>query len=191
MRGVAREVAADQFHQRHHRHRVEEVHADEAVGARGGGGQLRDRDRRGVRRDDHLGAHQLVHLLEDLELERVVLGGGLDDELRALQVVVVGRALDQRQRGGLLLGRELFLLDQAVEAARDGGDALVDGGLGHVDHHHVDARYRAGLGDAVAHGAGADDAHSLNRHEKCSLKQKKKIGGEGRRKAAVAQWRSL
>jgi hypothetical protein len=38
------------------------------------------------------------------------------------------------------------------------------GGLGDVHHHHVDARHGAGLRDAVAHGAGADDAYGLDCH---------------------------
>ncbi|MDH6591710.1 hypothetical protein M2165_001599 [Variovorax sp. TBS-050B] len=125
----------------------------------------------GVRGDDHLGREHLVDLLQDLELERMVLGRGLDHELRALQVLVVRRALDQRERRGLLLGRELFLLDQPVEAARDRGEALVHRRLGDVDHHHLDARHGAGLRDAVAHRSGADDADSLDSHERTPCKE--------------------
>jgi hypothetical protein len=34
--------------------------------------------------------------------------------------------------------------------------------LGHVDHDHTDAAGGASLRNAVAHGAGADDADGLN-----------------------------
>jgi len=92
-----------------------------------------------------------------------VLGGGLDDELGGVQRGVVGRRGDAGEGGGFLLGGELVLLDQAVEAAGDGGQALVHGGVADVDHHDVDAGLRADLRDAVAHGAGADDADGLDR----------------------------
>jgi hypothetical protein len=44
---------------------------------------------------------EAVELLEDLELELVVLGGGLDHQLGRLQVVVAGRGLDAGQRASL------------------------------------------------------------------------------------------
>ena len=44
--GVIRGLqAADQFEQLHHRHRIEEVHADESVRTVGRGGEFRHRDR--------------------------------------------------------------------------------------------------------------------------------------------------
>src|SRR5690606_8961920 len=55
-------------------------------------------------------------------------------------------------------------LDQAIERARDGLQALLRGRLVDVLHHRVDARDGAGLRDAVAHGAGADDADGLDCH---------------------------
>ena len=61
--------AADDFDQAHQRHRVEEVHADEALGRlRDHGGELRDADRRGVARDHRLRATVSLQLLEDRSL---------------------------------------------------------------------------------------------------------------------------
>ncbi|SLM22286.1 Uncharacterised protein [Streptococcus dysgalactiae subsp. equisimilis] len=94
----------------------------------------------------------------------MVLGGCLDDQLRALEVVVVRRALDQRERRVLLRAGQLLLLDQPVEAGADGAEALVDGCLRDVDHHDVHADDRAGLGNAVAHRSGANDADGLDAH---------------------------
>ncbi len=70
-----------------------------------------------------------VELLQDLDLEGFVFGRGLDHELGALEVVVAGAALDQGQRLVLVGGGDLLFLDQPVQAAGDGGQALVDGGL--------------------------------------------------------------
>jgi hypothetical protein len=64
---------------------------------------------------------------------------------------------------------DLFLLDQAVQAAGHGGQALLHGGVGDVDHDDVDARNRAGLRNAIAHGARADDANRGDAHVEYSL----------------------
>jgi hypothetical protein len=57
------------------------VHADDALGVLGRDGDLGDRQRRGVRREDRVGGDDLVEPAEDLLLEVQVLGHGLDDEL--------------------------------------------------------------------------------------------------------------
>ena len=59
---------------------------------------------------------------------------------------------------------DFFFLDQTVQAACDGGEAFGHGCVRDVDHHHVHARDRTCLCDAIAHGAGADDAYGLNAH---------------------------
>ena len=66
--------------------------------------------------------------------------------------------------GGLVGLAHLLLGDQTVQALADGSQALVHRRLGDVDHDDVDARDGAGLRDAVAHGAGADDANGGDVH---------------------------
>ncbi len=58
----------------------------------------------------HLAARPGVDLLQDLVLELVVFGGGLNHQLDGLQVAVAGAALDQRQRLGLVGSGYFFLL---------------------------------------------------------------------------------
>ena len=170
MGGVARLQATDNFHQRHQRHRVEEVHANKAVGAPGDGGQLGDGNGRGVGGNDHIRANHGFDLLDDLDLEIVVFGGRLDHQLRRLEVCVAGAAVDQCH-GRVALGcSQLVLLHQTLQARDDGGQALVDGLLGDIHHHHLDARNRASLRNAVAHGARANNANRINMHIQTPLK---------------------
>ena len=52
---VGRLQRTDHLDEPQHRHRVEEVHADDPIGPGRGGGERRDRDRRRVRREDRVG----------------------------------------------------------------------------------------------------------------------------------------
>ncbi len=147
---------ADHLDQAHHRHRVEEVQADEPLGRADAGCQLGDRQRRGVGGDHALGADLGGDLLQHLELEVEVLGGGFDHQLRILEHAVVGADADPAQGGELVVFAEGALAHLAVEVLADGGQGLFQGALGDVQQGHVKARLGADLGDAVAHGAGAD-----------------------------------
>ena len=60
---------ADDLDELQHGHRVEEVHADHAVGPARGRGQRGDRDRRGVRGQDRLGRQRLVGAAEHVLLD--------------------------------------------------------------------------------------------------------------------------
>ena len=59
---VARELGADDLDERHHRRRVEEVHADDALGRRRRRGDLRHRERGRVRREHGVGAADALEL---------------------------------------------------------------------------------------------------------------------------------
>jgi hypothetical protein len=111
------------------------------------------------------GADHGLDFAQELQLQALVLGGGLDHDVGILQVGHLRRRPDACHRGGLLLGRHLLLLDQPVEAARNGGDALLHRRVVDVQHHRIDAHHRTCLRDAVAHGSGADDADGLDRHD--------------------------
>jgi hypothetical protein len=100
----------------------------------------------------------------------VVLGGGFDHQLGAFEVVVVTRALDAGQCCSLVGFADFFFLDQTVQAAGHGGHAFGHGRVRDVDHHHLNARHRTRLCDAIAHGACANDAYGLDAHVLHSLK---------------------
>ncbi len=140
------------------------MHADELRGPAGHGGELRDRDRRRVGRDDGACAGEPVDLLQDAQLEVEVFGGGLHDELHRRELRVIRRSGDAGERGLAGVARDLFLLLQPLEARIDRGEAAVDGRLRDIDHDDVDAGRSARLRDAVAHGSGADDADALDVH---------------------------
>jgi hypothetical protein len=99
-----------------------------------------------------------------LSLRSEVLGRRLDHDIHVAKISHARRRLDQGHRRRLLLGRHLFLLDQAVKAARNRRHALLHRRVVDVQHHRRDAHHRAGLRDAIAHGAGADDAYFFDRH---------------------------
>ena len=161
VRGIAGLQAADDLQQRHHRHRIEEVHADVALGMRDRGRKLGDGDRRGVGRQHRVRRNDAVELLEDAQLDVEILGGGLDHQLRLGHGGIVGRALDAPEDRGPVRLADLILLDQADEAGADGGDALVDGGIVDVHHHHLESGHGGDLGDAIAHQASADHGNGF------------------------------
>ena len=85
--GLAGLLAGHDLEQAHERRRVEEVHAHDALGAGHGGGEVGDRQRRGVggqhaRRVDHVG-----QLPEQPALGFQRLGDGLDDQRARGQVL--------------------------------------------------------------------------------------------------------
>ena len=83
----------------HHRHRIHEVHADDAVRPLGHAGDFGDRNRGGVAGEDGFGRSHLVELAEQLVLEFAVLGNGLDDELGAGRDGQIGGGLNAAQGG--------------------------------------------------------------------------------------------
>ena len=124
--GVLRRDAADDLDQLHDRHRVHEVNADEAFRPIGLGRQAGDRDRRGVGRKQRLGIEHRAELGEDLALDRLVLGGRLDDHVGLGEPFHRLRCLDLRHRGlahGIV---HLSRRDLAGEVAADGGDPGLD-----------------------------------------------------------------
>jgi hypothetical protein len=78
---VAGVEAAHELAELHHGHGREEVGADDPFGMRCGGGDLRDRDGRGVGREDRLGGADRRELAEDLLLDVEALEDRLDTDL--------------------------------------------------------------------------------------------------------------
>ena len=127
LRGV---LADDHLDQRHHRGRVEEVEADDLVGAQRRLAHLGDRERGGVGGEDRVAGRGGVDLAEDRLLDRHLLRHRLDHEVDVAELLVAGGAGDPPhhlgQAGvGLLLG-QLLLLDQARELALGDRAGLLD-----------------------------------------------------------------
>ena len=117
---AARDDRRDELHQAHHRHRVEEVQAEHVLGAVGRHGQLHDRDRRRVRRQDRLVVdHDLAEVAEHLELLVLELAHRLHHELAVGELADVGDEADPRQRGRGGVVVELARLHRALERRLD------------------------------------------------------------------------
>jgi hypothetical protein len=152
----------DDLDQLHDRHRGEEVQPEDVLGAAGRRGQVRDRDRRGVRRQQRAGLHRRVERLEHAALHREVLDDRLDDEVRVGEVAQVARPCHTALQGAGVGGLELAAGHGAFHR---GGDALARAlqrrGLGLVDV-HGDAGAGDRLGDARAHEPAAHDPDLAN-----------------------------
>src|SRR6185312_3238418 len=137
---------------------VHEVHADDALGARGDRGQARDRDRARVAGQDRTLAGGLVERLEDPLLQGDVLGGGLDGQVGLDRLVRRGDPGDGGLGGA---GLDAALLDQLGQRALDAAAGAVELVAGDVDQRDVVPGHGRHLGDAGAHLARPDDADPL------------------------------
>mmetsp|Transcript_27649 Transcript_27649/g.60950 ORF Transcript_27649/g.60950 Transcript_27649/m.60950 type:complete len:318 (+) Transcript_27649:140-1093(+) len=84
-------LVQDDLQKRHHGHRGEVVHADHALGSLGPLGDLRDRDGRGVAREDAVGRGDGLHLLHHLVLHVNVFEHRLDHHVGLGEVLLPGR----------------------------------------------------------------------------------------------------
>ena len=95
---VGGRLPADDLDQRHHRHRVHEVHADHLVGPVRRRGELRDRDRGGVRGQDGLGRRSASSSRKSAALTSRFSTTASTTRSRAGGRVQVGRGRDARER---------------------------------------------------------------------------------------------
>jgi hypothetical protein len=151
--------AADHLDELQHRHRIEEMHADDAVRSLRRRGERRDRDRGGVGGEDRSVGQRLVGATEDLLLDGGVLDHGLDQQVGAEDLV---RGLDAAQH---LRRVGAALLVQLRQRALDRREAALDGTGRCVVERDAAAGGRDDLGDAAAHLAGADDEDVLEVHD--------------------------
>ena len=158
-RPVAALHARDHLDQAHHGRRVEEVHPDDALGTVHGGGDRRDRDRRGVRGQDAVRADDLARQApEEVGLQRQRFGRGLDHEVaggEGGQVVDGVQALPRRR--DVLAGQAPARL-RALEPGHDLPRAALGGARQRVVEQRRRAHRAGELRDAGAHRAGAGDA---------------------------------
>jgi hypothetical protein len=146
-------VVGDDLDELHLGDRVEEVDADEALGAGEGFAQALERDARGVGGEDGAGLHAGLDLGVDLGLGLGLLGDRLDDDVggaRALAVEVGGEAV-----AGVAAGAAF--VDLVVEEGVRAADRLGDGGGVEVGEGDGEAPAGAPGGDVAAHRARADD----------------------------------
>ncbi|MDR7339663.1 ATP:cob(I)alamin adenosyltransferase [Glycomyces lechevalierae] len=159
-RGVERLVAgvdaAHELAELHHRHGREEVGAHDPLGMRCGGGDLRDRDGRGVRREDGLRRADARERAEDLLLDRETLEDRLDGDPRPRGLVEVGADGDARLRGLRVLRGDLLLGDEAVQRAADGGPCALERALVRVDQRDVPTAQARDLRDPGTHESRTD-----------------------------------
>ena len=125
-----------------------------------------DRDRGGIRGQDHVGWADSVKIAENLELQVLTFNRRLDDIIGRLHVLELGRGPDPGEDGIALYGTQLPLLDTTSEIPGDvcysfGGEVLLD-----IAHHNLQSACRRHLGDAVAHLTGADNTECLDLHRK-------------------------
>ena len=149
---------ADHLDELQHRHGVEEVHADDLLGAAGHGGERRDRDGRRVRGEDRGRWKNLVRSPEDRLLHLGVLDDRLDQEVGLDDLVDRRHALEH------LLGSGASLLGELAEALLHRGERTLDCARNLVVERDAPPRGRDHLCDAAAHLAGADDEHVLEPH---------------------------
>ena len=155
---VARIRRADHLDERQHRRRVEEVHADHSLGCPRRLGDLRHRERGGVRGEDGVGRDEPVELLEELALDLQILEGSLDHEPAGAELGDVGDERQAAERRVLLVLAQAPFLDAAGQVVVDRlppplAELRVD-----LAADHLDSGLDADLRDAGAHGAEPDDA---------------------------------
>ncbi len=150
--------ATDHLHELENGRGVEEMHAHQALGAlepRADGGH---RDRGGVGGEDDVFAAECFKLAEYLLLDRQVLDDGLHHETRGGELGGSGHRPDAADDSVHLLAGHPAALDEPFHARAGALDAFLRGALGGVEEQHRVAGGGGYLGDAGAHGAGADDA---------------------------------
>ena len=124
----------------------------------GGGGEPRDRDRRGVGADDGLGLERRTERGKDLALDLFLLGRRLDHHVAVAEVGERFRRSDALDGRLALFFSDTLAADLARQIAADGGDALGNALGDDVVEQDLKTRERADMRDAVAHLSGADHA---------------------------------
>ena len=151
--------AAHDLDQRHLRHGVEEVQADEPPGSRELRGERLEHDARSVGGEEGGGLHARLEARVQLLLRVGVLEDGLDDDVRVGHAVRLRRPARRRSRASARLrGILQALLEQLVRALERGLDEFEPAIL----QRDVEAAQRAPGGDVAAHDARADDVHVLH-----------------------------
>jgi hypothetical protein len=134
------------------------VHAADPLGTVDAGGDRRDREGRGVGREDRFGAAHVRELREQPPLQLQVLRCRFDDELAFRQILDAARRVQSRARGIRLRlaprSPRYALVEAGGHACFTRGECLGDG----VVHPGLEAPDAGQLRDTRAHRPGTHDA---------------------------------
>ena len=132
-------------------------------GRRSSAAMSRDRERRGVRREHALVAHDALELGEDLLLHLELLEHRLEHEVAVREAVVVGAAGDERRQEPRLAFVVPAFRGLAADLRADVGERLVDDLLLHVAQHgrHFEPAQEQRR-DLPRHQPCADDADAVH-----------------------------
>src|SRR5262249_51651348 len=107
---------------------------------------------------DAVVTHDLLERGEEAPLRGEVLDDRLDHHVAGRQRLQPGGDLDAADRGVSIGGLHAALLDHLAERGRDGGARLFRRAGLRIEEERARTGLGEHLGDASAHGAGADDA---------------------------------
>src|SRR3990170_3503547 len=144
--------------------RVEEVEADDTLRSVRSGGQGAEGEGGSVAGQDGLRLADAAKLCEEVFLRGNILDDGLNDQVTAAQVLDVCGALEAAQGTFVALLGEAASIDVTGQPPLDGGKALVQALLIHLQHGHVVPVGCADLSDTAAHDSAPHDADQLDRH---------------------------
>ena len=177
--------ALDHFDQRHQRHRVKEMHADQAFRVRELRADRRHRDRRGIGGQDAALADDAFEFGEQGALGIQVLDDGLDHEDGAGGFLQRPDRLEALARQVGFDRAHAALLDQFGVGLADAVDGLGGGVRTGIEQQHLVAGGGRDLRDAGAHGAAADDGDRAAREDGVHGHSPLKCGVRLARKAAT------
>ncbi len=141
----------------HEWHRVEEVVPSKAAWVLHAGGNGRHRQGRGVGHQHGIGGKDFFQVGENGFLDLDFFDDGFDHQIAASQVLKGGGVLQACLVAGHSLGAELALVGQFVPGLTQGFTGLGAGAALGVKQPDLAAGLGGDLGDATAHGPGADD----------------------------------
>src|SRR5690606_7492516 len=160
LRVAARTV--DHFHHLHERDGVEEViahHALRTLATRRDGG---DRQRGRVRRQDAVGAYDLLELRKQIHLDIEALDNRLDNQIDTRHFFETGAGCDILQGTGCAFGRHTALFHQLLPDLLQRGSRRLDRLRLHVKQAHLHAGLGGNLGNTAPHGPCPDHADNLD-----------------------------
>lgn len=160
---------ADDFHQRQHRHRIEEVQSHQAFrmvqaaadGCHGKG--------RGVRQQQRVCAQQGLDLGEDGAFDAQLLEHGLDDHVAVPELALVHRSADKTPEFPRRRLSELPARHQLVQVSGDPGQDPLHLFLGQIGDQHRNPQLPGEeQGELTGHEPGPDDSNASDRARDCA-----------------------
>src|SRR5581483_1938258 len=160
-RVVRGRLGADHLDEPQHRHRVEEVHPDHAVGPVRRPGEPPDRDRARVRGENRARRQRRVRFAEHVLLDRRVLHDRLDQQVGIGRVGERSDLLDPSEN---VRGLRAALLGKLAQAAPHRLERSLDRAGLRIDERDAPAGGGDDLGDPAAHLPRADDDDLADLH---------------------------